>query len=553
MKRFGNSFLYFYLCTFLLWSASTQDSSAQISRDSLSNIASQASSEDKQEVLESIAYLQANFEKLKDTLEERYVASLHEHMANGYLKLGDYTNSESSATAGLKIVSANSDDWSKRAVVRFKNILGLLLRRQELFEESELLYKEALQFYASTNDSIIIISNLANLYSEMGQFDSSIAMYDLGFKVLPRVDNIEFNKAKLLDNLGNTKSKNNPKTGLNELLQGLEIRKELSSPEKLFSSYRHLYMHYKRNSNNDLALKYAKQALTISERIPDKSYEKEALGMMINLDQLGFGKKYKRISDSIDSSDQEAENKYALLRFNKENSEEKRREAEFREAQQRKKNVFLILTLVIVVLLVILLFVLSSQRYKKKRAKTITDTEQRIATDIHDGIANDLFLIMNKVELGKTSKEQVLDDLELIYDKTRDISKANVPIELDRPYYEILDDLMLPFRTERRQVITKNVSKINWNRLSKSKKQALYKVLQELLTNSKKYSQASLILIEFTYKSSKVNVIYKDNGIGTNNKERSGLTHAENRIRALKGNITFESSPNKGFNARIDL
>ena len=47
-----------------------------------------------------------------------------------------------------------------------------------------------------------------------------------------------------------------------------------------------------------------------------------------------------------------------------------------------------------------------------------------------------------------------------------------------------------------------------------------------------------------------------DNGIGaTENqlKSKNGLQNVENRILAVKGNISFDISPNKGFKVRFTI
>ena len=71
--------------------------------------------------------------------------------------------------------------------------------------------------------------------------------------------------------------------------------------------------------------------------------------------------------------------------------------------------------------------------------------------------------------------------------------------------------------------------------LSNEKQITLYRVIRELLVNMKKYSQASLVVLNFTLdKELKVN--YSDNGIGFEKKnEPGGIQNAENRIYGVNG------------------
>lgn len=93
---------------------------------------------------------------------------------------------------------------------------------------------------------------------------------------------------------------------------------------------------------------------------------------------------------------------------------------------------------------------------------------------------------------------------------------------------------------------------IPWEKLSVNKKQVLYRVLQELMTNMKKHSQANLVAINFQH-NKKLIVSYKDNGKGTMLKKGTGLNHTENRMASIKGSITFETAPLKGFKAIIRI
>ena len=89
--------------------------------------------------------------------------------------------------------------------------------------------------------------------------------------------------------------------------------------------------------------------------------------------------------------------------------------------------------------------------------------------------------------------------------------------------------------------------------VSEIKKTTLYRVLQELMTNMKKHSQANIVVVVFSQKNKKVTINYNDNGIGTTLKKHNGLQNVENRIQSVNGTITFTSTVNKGFKANIIL
>ena len=166
-------------------------------------------------------------------------------------------------------------------------------------------------------------------------------------------------------------------------------------------------------------------------------------------------------------------------------------------------------------------------------------------------MANDVYQVMTKLENNPDVEPEVMDDLENIYSKTRDISRENSPIDFNEDFDVLLNDLFLSFKNQKVNIVTRNIVKIDWSRVSDLKKMAIYRVLQELLTNMKKHSQASLVALTFNKLGAKVSIDYKDNGIGCELKKKLGLQNAENRITSLKGTITFDSQRNNGFEVHI--
>jgi len=102
-------------------------------------------------------------------------------------------------------------------------------------------------------------------------------------------------------------------------------------------------------------------------------------------------------------------------------------------------------------------------------------------------------------------------------------------------------------------IITKNLSKVNWELIPELQKTALYRVLQELMTNMRKHSKATVVVLSFMQSGKKLKVAYKDNGVGCDLKKGNGLTNAENRILSINGTITFESQINNGFHVTITI
>jgi len=166
-------------------------------------------------------------------------------------------------------------------------------------------------------------------------------------------------------------------------------------------------------------------------------------------------------------------------------------------------------------------------------------------------VANDVYQVMTKLQSASNVKEEWLDDLDIIYSKTRDISKELSVLDLQEDFEELLGDLLLSYNSEQVNVLSRDISEIDWDGISNHRKTAIYRVLQELMTNMKKHSKATVTTLSFGYKGNKVVIEYSDNGIGSVLKKRNGLQNAENRIASINGSLTFKSHINKGFKATI--
>lgn len=84
----------------------------------------------------------------------------------------------------------------------------------------------------------------------------------------------------------------------------------------------------------------------------------------------------------------------------------------------------------------------------------------------------------------------------------------------------------------------------------------IYRVVQELLTNTLRHAQASAVVLEVDVTPERFLLIYRDNGKGLpSGKTRKGLglKNMENRINALNGQFTIESPPEGGILVNIEI
>jgi signal transduction histidine kinase len=64
---------------------------------------------------------------------------------------------------------------------------------------------------------------------------------------------------------------------------------------------------------------------------------------------------------------------------------------------------------------------------------------------------------------------------------------------------------------------------------------------------------ATIVVVSFEQLKGKINIQYKDNGVGCTLFKGNGLQNTESRIAAINGSIIFESQINNGFKAIMSI
>jgi signal transduction histidine kinase len=210
---------------------------------------------------------------------------------------------------------------------------------------------------------------------------------------------------------------------------------------------------------------------------------------------------------------QQAKNQFAKIKYDSEKAETEK------TAYQYKMYGFIVL-LILSVAVFILLYRLTIQKNKSKILETQYTTETKIAKRLHDELAND---VHNTIAFAETqnledqqNKETLLDNLDTIYQRARNISNENKEINTGKNYFEQLKHMINSYASDNINVIF-NGSALHEVKLDSEIKIALYRVLQELMVNMKKHSECSLVMIGFKETNSALEINYSDNGKGTDN------------------------------------
>jgi signal transduction histidine kinase len=479
--------------------------------------------------------------------------------------LGDYTASEITSTEALPYIE-NSENYlygkTNIYIVLGNNYLNTFANDNAIF-----YFKKAIN---SKTDEVIkagIENNISIAYSQKGDYQKAKEI------LLPLTLKQEVLKdpkaySQTLCNIGYCYNKMNNSEALKYLNKSLKIKLTINDEIGLISNYYNLSNYYKER-NPTLAIKYVDLAYKKATKVNSVDDRLGSLKLLIELSNgnklKDYSLKYVQINDSITKVRQQAKNQFAKMKYDskKEKDENlilKAQKAENELQLQVQKNTTLMLYYIVGFILTItgFIFFFLIEKGKREKIKSSYETEIRIAKKLHDELANDVYQTMAFTETQDLSssdnKETLLDKLDAIYSRTRNISKENSIIPTGVDFIPHLKEMITGFDTASVTILFQGLDSINWSSLSDLKKITLYRVLQELLINMKKHSKSSLVVLSFQKKETILQVDYTDNGLGATNEQlnsKTGLQNVENRILAIKGTITFDNKPGKGFRANI--
>lgn len=187
----------------------------------------------------------------------------------------------------------------------------------------------------------------------------------------------------------------------------------------------------------------------------------------------------------------------------------------------------------------------------------VKESQLKTSRKVHDVVANGIYRVMTELEnRDDVNREELLDRLEILYDKSRDISYEVEDLGMgDIPFHLTISELLKSFANEERTVLIAGNEEATWDRLNAVQKDNLEQVLQELMVNMQKHSKAQEVIVRFDYEGNILHIYYKDDGIGLSESPKygNGFMNTENRINLLKGTLTFEKNNNRGLGIHISI
>ena len=496
------------------------------------------------------AYIYFNTAKAicdKENIDDRIYIQLY--LAEINKIKSDFNGIEENVTEAFKI-SKNSN-----LNVNLYNLLGNAYEERQNYELAIINYKLSSKYSKNELYKKIIQNNIGVAFLEQKKYTEAIKI----LKPLLKNDFIKKEAselARVADNLGFTYFKiKNDSLAKKYLLMGLKIRDRLNNDYDKIASYIHLSNFYQ-DKNPLQSKEFALKALQFARNVNSPDDKLEALDLLIknptNNNAINDYQTFYFINDSINKIRQVEKNQFANLKYN---TEEETKE---KEKEKAKKEFITYLFLAFGVITILVFFLIRSKN-KRKLQKSAYETETRISKRLHDELANDVFNTMTFIETQDLqtlkNKENVLHDLESIYNKARSISKQNSEIKTGKDFGTSLNQLLMSYNSKQVNVVVQGSTLVDWEKIKDTKQIEIYRTLTELLVNMKKHSQASLAIIAFKTLEKTIQIQYSDNGKGFEKEKiiKNGLQNVENRIQAINGSITFDSEIHKGLKINIEF
>jgi len=205
------------------------------------------------------------------------------------------------------------------------------------------------------------------------------------------------------------------------------------------------------------------------------------------------------------------------------------------------------------------------QDYSSKiKELTLIDERQRISQNLHDMLGHSLIGLRLHLEALNQVIDTNSEKSHQILNKSKDIIDHSL-VELRETVNELnetkeLADLKSALQELQSSISVTDEVKVDLklyfdvNKIDISIKDLIYKTSQEFITNSIKHGHSSLITIKLRLNDQHVIFNLSNNGVNVEKVTASnGIKGIKDRVKKLKGQVTFSTNYPTGFKTDIDL
>ncbi|WP_412466644.1 sensor histidine kinase [Pedobacter sp. KLB.chiD] len=469
----------------------------------------------------------------------------------------DYFGSQEMSLSAIQYLNV-ADTLEREILSSNYNNLGKVAHHLNNYLEADTFYLKSIKLATKEKSKIIHTGNLAINLSDQKRYPEALEYFE---KILKSRELVQDSTIfpRVLTNMSLTKWRQNPNYNpIPNFLKALYIREKKGDKWGQNSSYAHLADYYI-DKRSDSALFYANKMYSVAKKIKSPDDQLQALQKLVKLSQTDkskfFFSVYEKLNDSVQFARNTAKNQFALIRYETEKSKADNLVLQKDNDGKRYQIIILAFGIVLISVTGTILYKKRKQRIELLAQNTIRDNKLKTSQKVHDVVANGLYRIMSKLDNQETLRDHpIVNEIEALYEQSRDIS-YEIPGSKKFPFNEKISDLLQSFASESTKVILVGNSAPLWEKVSEQAKNEIAHILQELMVNMGKHSQASDVVIRFEQAEQKINIYYTDNGIGIRGEiqPNNGLTNTGTRIDAIGGTITFDTKVEKGLKIKISF
>lgn len=464
---------------------------------------------------------------------------------------GDFFGGIETSLEANKFLKQKQDSIVKSTLAANYNNMAIASHFLKNYSAALDYHFKAVRYSNDNKNKLLYFNNIGDVLITLKRYKSSVKYLE---KALLTNDSITYSKA--LNNLAKAKYLNDKDYDpLPYLYKALDIRKRHYDELGKNSSFETL-SEYFLNKNKKLSLYYANEMFRTARIIKSPDDQILALQKIIPLDSKNYINNFQHfnlINDSIQIARGKAKNQFAVIRYDVEVKNNENQKLKTKSFQQNVGIAFLGL-----------LLIGGFFWYKKRKKRILLESENRMqehqlrtSKKVHDVVANGIYQVMTKIENQKEfDKEQALDELEFVYEKSRDISYDDHEVKEDeKDFGEKISALIASFKNDTVNTYVAGNDDKAWQGLKPSTETEIYQIIREMLVNMKKHSQADRVVFKFERADHEIVIQYSDNGIGMDRNAifKNGLQNMDSRIEAIGGKIIFDTETEKGLKIKISF
>ena len=508
---------------------------------------------------------------------------------------GNYLESEIQDSKALKYLKKTNDH---QLLFSAYTILGVNFERLGEYKNALKYYQKAnlvlntlkkndLDFDKKYNYSASSVLNLSNVYVKMHKYDKAI-------QELISINTYSLKKkwpddyAAIIGNLGYAKMKSGNLKGTKDLFQiALKIAEFNNNKNIILYQKLSLGEYFLIVKNYSKSIHFLNESLKLAQSLKAVDEIKTALRFLVKADPSNstyYDERYISISDSLAKHQQKSRDKFARIDYETSLVEDENKVLTLRSFYGIISSILLIFILIGSLIFRYiktkkreLLHIEQQQKaeeeifellkeFQIKISETKEIEQNRISKELHDGVMNKLYGVRMQLGILNKSDEIEIKNKRLIHiDALQDIEQEirtishNLNTDLIErafDYISLLTNLILENNEIGNTNFTFNCkSNIDWETVSSLIKIAIYRIVQEALSNVLKYAEAQICNVNLTF-DSKGNlklIIYDDGkGFDMNNIINGiGLKNMKDRASNLNASFYINSSIEEGTTIEV--